>query len=182
MVNEAMKTITINIPDKVDLGLEGRKISVKGPKGEITKDFSQLPLRFFISEKTLNIEVDWPKKRLTALIGTIGAHITNMIKGVLNGYLYRLKVVYAHFPITVKVQGDSVIIQNFSGEKHPRSAKIVGDAKVTAKGDEVIVEGINLENVSQTAANIELATTFRDKDPRVFLDGIYISEKGEGLI
>ena len=182
MVNEAIKTITIDIPDKVDLRLEGRKISVKGPKGEITKDFSQLPLRFSLSERTLTIEVDWPKKRLIALIGTIGVHITNMIKGVRNGYLYRLKVVYAHFPITVKVQGNSIIIQNFSGEKHPRSAKIIGDTKVTAKGDEVIVEGIDLENVSQTAANIELATTFRDKDPRVFLDGIYISEKGEGQI
>jgi large subunit ribosomal protein L6 len=180
MVNEAVKAVTIQIPDKVDLKLEGRKISVKGPKGELTRDFSRLPINFSLSDKTLTIEVNWPKKKLISLIGTIGALINNMIKGVQKGYTYKLKVVYAHFPITVKVQRDSVIIQNFSGERYSRIAKIVEGTKVTTKGDEIIVEGIDLEKVSQTAANIELATILKDKDPRVFLDGIFISEKGEG--
>jgi large subunit ribosomal protein L6 len=57
----------------------------------------------------------------------------------------------------------------------------VGDSKVKASGDEIIIQGINLEEVSQTAANIEQSTKIKDKDQRVFLDGIYVFEKKEGM-
>ena len=182
MNNDGIKSVAIQIPDGVDIRLEGQKVTVRGNKGELTRDFSPVPVNFSLVGKTLTITAAKPRKREIALMGTIGAHVENMLKGVQNGYTYRLKVVYAHFPITVKVQGKTVIIQNFTGERHPRTSKIVGDSKVTVKGDEILVEGVNLEEVSQTAANMELATTIRDKDPRVFLDGIYISEKGEGQI
>nr|AJS13058.1 50S ribosomal protein L6P, large subunit ribosomal protein L6 [uncultured archaeon] len=182
MNNEGIKSIVIPIPEGVDLLVEGQKISVRGHKGEITRDFSPVPVGFSLSERTLTITTANPRKREIALIGTLGVHIENMLKGVQKGYTYRLKVVYAHFPITVKVQGKTVVIQNFTGERHPRTSKIVGDSKVTVKGDEILVEGVDLEKVSQTAANMELATKSKDKDPRVFLDGIYISEKGEGQI
>jgi large subunit ribosomal protein L6 len=59
--------------------------------------------------------------------------------------------------------------------------KIRGDVKVSTKEDDVLVQGIRLEDVSQTAANIEHATKVRRKDPRVFLDGIFIYEKKEGM-
>jgi large subunit ribosomal protein L6 len=104
-----------------------------------------------------------------------------MITGVKKGFTYKLKIVFSHFPISVKVQGNTVLIENFTGERNPRRAKIVGDAKVKVVGDDVIVQGINLEDVSQTAANIEQATKVRRKDPRVFLDGIYLYEKSEGM-
>jgi large subunit ribosomal protein L6 len=57
----------------------------------------------------------------------------------------------------------------------------MGDTKVTVKGEDIIVQGISLEDVSQTAANIQNSTKIRNKDPRVFLDGIYVFEKHEGL-
>jgi large subunit ribosomal protein L6 len=44
-----------------------------------------------------------------------------------------------------------------------------------------VVQGLNLEDVSQTAANIEQATKVKKKDPRVFLDGIYVYEQNEGM-
>ncbi|MEM2500147.1 MAG: 50S ribosomal protein L6, partial [Candidatus Bathyarchaeia archaeon] len=94
----------------------------------------------------------------------------------------KLKIVYAHFPISVKVSGDKVLIENFMGERAPRIAKIVGNTKIIVKGDDVIVQGINLEEVSQTAANIEQATRIKERDPRRFLDGIYVYEKLEGLV
>ena len=115
------------------------------------------------------------------MIGTICAHINNMMKGVSKGFTYKLKIVYAHFPISVKVEGDKILIENFLGERAPRVAKIVGNTKVFVKGDDVIVQGINIEEVGQTAANIEQATRIKNKDPRKFLDGIYIYEKHEGL-
>jgi large subunit ribosomal protein L6 len=106
-----------------------------------------------------------------------------MVRGVTSGYTYKLKIVYAHFPVTVKVQEKErrLTIENFGGEKTPRIVKIVGSAKVKVVSDEVHVQGSSLRDVSQTAANIQTATKIKDKDQRVFLDGIYIFEKSEGM-
>jgi large subunit ribosomal protein L6 len=101
-----------------------------------------------------------------------------MIEGATKGYTYRLKVVFSHFPMKVGVKGSEVIIENFLGEKYPRRATIRGRSKVEVKGDQVLVTGPDLEEVSQTAANVEQATIIRNKDPRVFQVGIYIVSKG----
>ncbi len=102
-----------------------------------------------------------------------------MIKGVTEGFVYKMKIVYSHFPIKASVKGNEFIIENFLGEKSARKAKLFGNVKVTIKGSDVIIEGINREEVGQTAANIEAATKVKDKDVRVFQDGIYIVSKGE---
>ncbi|HDM44934.1 MAG TPA: 50S ribosomal protein L6, partial [Candidatus Bathyarchaeota archaeon] len=107
--------------------------------------------------------------------------INNMIKGVTEGFVYKMKIVFSHFPISVRVDGDQVLIENFTGEKSPRRAKIIGDTKVTVKGDDIIIEGIDINAVSQTAANIQQATKIKNKDPRVFLDGIYVYETSSGV-
>ncbi|MBS7636637.1 50S ribosomal protein L6 [Candidatus Bathyarchaeota archaeon] len=171
----------VQIPDDVELTLEGKKVTVKGVKGTLTRDFSYVPVSMELQGKSLRIWANWPRKKESALVGTIHAHINNMITGVRKGFTYKLKIVFSHFPISVKVQDGMVLIENFTGERNPRKAKIVGSAKVRVSGDDVIVQGINLEEVSQTAANIEQATKVRRKDPRVFLDGIYLYEKSEGM-
>jgi large subunit ribosomal protein L6 len=81
----------------------------------------------------------------------------------------------------VKTKENTVSIENFTGERSPRFVKIIGDVKVSVKEDDIMVQGINLEDVSQTAANIEQATKVKSKDPRVFLDGIFIYEKHEEM-
>ena len=90
-----------------------------------------------------------------------------------------MKIVYSHFPMRVNVKDRNVVIENFLGERHPRFADIRGDTEVSVKGDTVTLKGINKEDVSQTAANIEKAAVIRGYDPRVFQDGIYITFKGE---
>jgi large subunit ribosomal protein L6 len=100
-----------------------------------------------------------------------------MIKGVSKGFTYKLKIVFAHFPIFVEIRGREIWIKNFCGERRLRIAKIVGNVSVKVEGDDVIVQGINLEEVSQTAANIQQATKIKRKDPRIFLDGIYVYSK-----
>jgi large subunit ribosomal protein L6 len=104
-----------------------------------------------------------------------------MITGVRKGFTYKLKIVFSHFPISVKTKEKTILIENFTGERNPRKARIIGNAQVKIQGDDVVVQGINLEEVSQTAANIEQATRIRRKDPRVFLDGVYVYEKAEGM-
>jgi large subunit ribosomal protein L6 len=172
---------TIQVPDNVDATLQGKKVSVKGAKGSLTRDFSFAPIAIEAEGKNIRIWAKWPRKKEAALVGTIYSHIQNMITGVTKGYSYKLKIVFSHFPISIKLQGRSVLIENFTGERRARSVKIIGDVKVKLEPDDIIVEGANLEDVSQTAANIEQATKVRNKDPRVFLDGIYVYERNEGV-
>ena len=178
----AIETVaTVEIPDGVEGKLEGRIVTIKGEKGELTRDFSHAPIKIRLEGKTVTVQASWPRKKEAALVGTIRSHVQNMIKGVTKGFTYKLKIVFSHFPITVKIKEKTLTIANFTGERNPRTAKIMGDTKVMVKGDDVIVQGINLEDVSQTAANIQNATKIRRKDPRVFLDGIYVYEKHEGI-
>ena len=111
----------------------------------------------------------------------MAAHIKNMITGVTKGFTYKLKIVFTHFPVQVTVEGDKVVIRNFLGERAPRVAKIMPGVKVEVTKEDVIVKGIDIEAVGQTAANIEQATRIKEKDLRVFLDGIYIYEKQVGM-
>jgi len=111
------------------------------------------------------------------MVGTLAAHISNMIVGVTKGYEYKMKVVYSHFPIQLKSASDELVINNFLGERKSRSAKVLDGAKIEIGKDEVMVKGIDKERVGQTMANIEQATRVRGFDIRVFQDGIYLVEK-----
>jgi len=171
----------VEIPEGVDVKIDGRVITVSGEKGTLTKDFSHAPISIQKEGKLIKIRTEWPRKKEAAIVGTVSSHIRNMITGVTKGFTYKLKIVFSHFPISVKVEDKKVLIENFTGERSARIAKILGDAKVSVKSEDVIVQGINLEEVSQTAANIEQATRVKVKDPRVFLDGIYVFERLEGM-
>ena len=171
----------IQVPDGVEVGLAGRKVTVKGDKGTLTRDFSYVPISIDVNGKTIRVWAEWPRKKEASLVGTIHSHIQNMISGVQKGFSYKLKIVFSHFPISVKVQGKTVLIENFTGERRARKAKIVGDVQVKVQSEDIVVQGLNLEDVSQTAANIEQATKVKKKDPRVFLDGIYVYERNEGM-
>jgi len=170
---------TIKIPEGVDVSVNGRAVTVTGPKGTLTRNFSDAPVIIKLQGDEISVETSWPRKKEAALVGTVYSHIKNMITGVTKGFTYKLKIVFAHFPISVKTKGNTILIENFTGERSARTAKIQGDTKVTVKGEDVIVQGINLEDVSQTAANMEQATRVKRKDPRVFLDGIYVFERLE---
>ncbi|MCL2359724.1 MAG: 50S ribosomal protein L6 [Nitrososphaerota archaeon] len=172
---------TVEVPEDITLEVVGKTISVKGAKGSLTRDFSYAPINIEGEGKNVRISAKWPRKKETALVGTIHSHINNMIVGVTKGYTYKLKIVFSHFPISVKLQGKSIHIENFTGERRPRSVEIIGNVKVQIEPEDIIVQGINLEDVSQTAANIEQSTKVRKKDPRVFLDGIYVYERNEGM-
>ena len=104
--------------------------------------------------------------------------LNNMVKGVTDGFTYTLKALYSHFPMTLAVQGNQLIVNNYFGERVPRSANILAgvDVKVQNK-TEIVVSGIDKEAVGQTAANIERSTTVKKRDRRVFQDGIYLIEK-----
>ena len=171
----------VQVPDDVEVAIEGRKVTVKGVKGTLTRDFSHAPISMELNGKNIRVWTEWPRKKEAALVGTVCSHIQNMITGVRKGFTYKLKIVFSHFPISVKVKDKTILIENFTGERTARKARIMGDTQVKVQSEDIIVQGINLEDVSQTAANIEQATKVKRKDPRVFLDGIYVYEKSEGM-
>jgi large subunit ribosomal protein L6 len=168
----------IEVPDKIQLSIAEGAITVKGPKGTLIRNFDLRRIKVVQNGKKVAVRCEYPRIKDKAMVGTIESHILNMIHGVLQGYEYKMKTVYSHFPIKASVKGPVFLIENFLGERHPRKAKIIGGTKVVVKGDEVSLSGINIEEVGQTAANIELATKIRGFDPRVFQDGIYITFKG----
>ncbi len=117
-------------------------------------------------------------------VRTVASHIQNMIIGVTKGFRYKMKIVYAHFPMNLKVQGDKIIIENYLGERGTREAKLLPGVKVKVQKDDVIIEGIDKEAVGQTAANIHRAAKLtgkrkmsphgREGSGPGILDGIYL--------
>jgi len=168
----------IDIPDGVDVQIDRSMVAVSGSKGKLERDFWYPNISIEVVNSSVKVDSGIQNRRQKAIIGTFASHIANMVDGVTEGFEYRLKIVYSHFPIQVKIAGNEVLIINFLGERKDRRANIVGSSKVEIDGDEVIVTGINKEDVGQTAANIEQATKIRRFDPRVFQDGIYITFKG----
>jgi len=167
----------IEIPPGVNARLEGSVLTVSGPKGTLVRDmrFPQIDVRIADGEVIVSTASD--KRRFLAMSGTLEAHVKGMFRGVVEGYEYRMKVVYSHFPIQLKLQGNRLEIGNFLGEKQPRTAKIIEGVTVKIGNDEVTLTGIDKEKVGNTAANIEHATKITKRDPRVFQDGIYITER-----
>ncbi|MBW9221175.1 50S ribosomal protein L6 [Methanothermococcus sp. SCGC AD-155-M21] len=167
----------IEIPDNVSVDVNGSEITVKSGGKELKRVLSYPGIVIKKEDNKVVIECLYPRKKHAAIIGTFLSHIENMIKGVTEGFEYKLKIRYAHFPMKVVVKGNEVIIDNFLGEKHPRKAKIMDGVTVKVSGEDIIVKGIDKEKTGQTAANIEQATRVKGRDIRVFQDGIYIIEK-----
>jgi len=178
MVKQALVEEMIEIPRDVSVDLTESTIIVKGPKGELKRDFNHAHVSIIKENNVIKTQNYFPRKKERALVGTIASHIRNMLKGVTDGFIYKMKIVYSHFPISVEVKGKEVLIKNFTGERSHRRARIFGNTSVRMEGkDTLLIEGINIEEVAQTAANIQQSTKIRKKDIRVFMDGIYVSEK-----
>jgi len=168
---------TIAIPGGVSISKEGNTVKVKGPKGELSRNFADPRVIIAIGEGEVSISCEYPRTKDKAMVGTFAAHIRNMFKGVTDGYTYTLKIVFSHFPMKVAVKDNRVEINNYLGGHDPRYADIVGGCKVKITGADVTVEGIDIEACGQTAANLEKATSRLGFDKRIFQDGIYITHK-----
>lgn len=172
---------TLDIPKGVSIVLKKRMLHFDGPLGKTHKNFRAIPVDIKVSDDKITIKAQGKRKRDYAILHTARSIIRNICEGLIIGYTIKMKIVFAHFPITVKTDNGMVLIENFQGEHAARTAKIVGDVKVVPKGEDVILTGRVWTDVTQTAANIEQHTKVKNKDHRVFLDGIYAYEKKKGI-
>jgi len=171
------------IPAGVDVSIKSRIVVVKGPRGELSKNLRHVDMEIkFVAKDKLKFGVYHGNRKHVACIRTVRSLINNMIIGVTKGFQYKMRYVYAHFPINVIIADDakSVEIRNFLGQKVIFHVKMLEGVKVeisAAQKDELVITGNNLEAVSQSAANIQQACLVKNKDIRKFLDGIYVSER-----
>ncbi|KAG5255351.1 60S ribosomal protein [Salix suchowensis] len=152
-----MKTIlsseTMDIPDGVKIKINARVIEVEGPRGKLSRDFKHLNLDF---------------QKTSAAIRTALSHVENLITGVTKGYRYKMRFVYAHFPINASITNSNTAIEirNFLGEKKVRKVDMLDGVTI-----------LRSEKVKD-----ELKCHVKNKDIRKFLDGIYVSEKGTVVV
>jgi len=176
-IPEVKKQITV--PDGVTASFENNVLTIKGEKGELSRTFIHPKIEMKVNGNIVEINSKKVRRKEKALIGTFVAHIKNMIKGVTEGFEYKMKTVFSHFPIKTSVEGNEFVVQNFLGERSARKAKILDGVTIETKGEDVTVQGIDKEKVGQTVANIERATLVKKRDIRVFQDGVYRISKGD---
>ncbi|MAG45363.1 MAG: 50S ribosomal protein L6 [Nanoarchaeota archaeon] len=167
----------IEIPEGVEVKIEDKTLTVKGPKGENQKTLLYPSLSTSVQDNKVALSIKNATKKDKTMIGTFQAHVRNLIKGIREGFIYKIKVCSGHFPMTLANEDNTLVINNFMGEKVPRKAKILSGVEVNIEGDIITLSSFDKEKVGQSAANIELATRRAGFDKRVFQDGCYIIEK-----
>uniref|UniRef100_A0A093V431 60S ribosomal protein L9-B n=1 Tax=Talaromyces marneffei PM1 TaxID=1077442 RepID=A0A093V431_TALMA len=173
--------------DNLTINIRSRIVTVEGPRGKLTKDLSHISVSFGRPDKnTISIELHHGARKGIATLRTVRTLINNLIIGVTRGFLYKMRYVYAHFPINVNIEKNGetgnyeVEIRNFLGEKIVRRITAQAGVEVITSPnvkDELQLSGNSLEAVSQSAADIQQICRVRNKDIRKFLDGLYVSER-----
>ncbi|MBU0591403.1 50S ribosomal protein L6 [Candidatus Micrarchaeota archaeon] len=161
----------VTILEGVNVRIDDQILVVKGPLGELHRTIPKI-VQVKINGNKLELSVNNP-----ALKGTLESVINSMVIGVTTGYKRNLKLLHAHFPISIEVKGRDMFIKNFLGEKQPRKTIVVGTTKVDVKGQSVTISGPDKEAVGQTIGNMKNAMKIKKKDARTFQDGIYELDK-----
>ncbi|KAF8358438.1 hypothetical protein PRIPAC_93433 [Pristionchus pacificus] len=105
---------TVTFPEGVTFTVKNRIVHVTGPRGTLRSDFRHLYMEMErVGKNQLRVRMNWARVRDELLFGTrkeisairtVCTHINNMVKGVTKGYRYKMRSVYAHFPINVSMQ------------------------------------------------------------------------------
>ena len=172
-----MPRTELEIPDDVSAEVEHLELTVEGPNGSVTRRLWYPDVSVGVEDDHVVVESDADDAKTDSTLGTFESHVRNMFHGVTEGWEYEMEVFYSHFPMQVTVEGDEVVIENFLGEKAPRRTTIHGDTEVDVSEELVTLRGPSIEDVGQTAADIEQLTRVQKKDVRVFQDGVYITGK-----
>jgi len=169
----------VEIPQGVQVTIEGRSVTAKGKNGEIKREIKSPKVILKKEDSRIILTSSKVTKNEKTQVNTYAAHIKNMMSGASDGHTYELKICSGHFPMNVSVAGGELIIKNFIGEKNPRKLKIKHGVKVKIDGDKITVEHTDKEVAGQTAASIEQLTRRPGFDTRIFQDGIFITKKGQ---
>jgi len=160
--------------------LEGTKLDISGPRGSVSRIFNHPKVKLSVEGVNVVLKMEGDKRRDKRMAFTYRAHIKNMIFGVLKGFKYELSLVYAHFPVQMKMQGQEFSLENFYGEKSPRKVLLPQGVKINllAKEKKIFIESNDIELAGQAVTRLEQLTRIVGKDKRIFQDGIYLVHRG----
>tara|TARA_Y100000310_G_C20501310_1_gene724140 strand:- start:265 stop:810 length:546 start_codon:yes stop_codon:yes gene_type:complete len=176
-------TKEIELSEGVTAQLEDSSLKVKGPKGEVERNFTHPKVDIKIEGHKIILHGSKATKREKTLIGAFESHIKNMVQGVQEPHIYKLKICSGHFPMNVAVAGQELVIKNLFGESVPRRVALIPGADVKVEGTEILVTSPNKELAGQMAAKIESLCRITNRDRRIFQDGCYIIHKsGRDLV
>lgn len=179
-------TVTVKIPRKVAVEVNGRTVTVTGPKGSLKQNFDHISITLTkLGKRTVKLDMYYASRKQLACVKSVQSHIRNMVTGVTEGYKYIMRFAYSHFPINVAISSDKkrLEIRNYLGERRVRFVTI--PEGVTAvrtpnnvQKDQLELTGIDINAVGRCASLVNQACKAKNKDIRKFLDGIYVSMKG----
>ncbi|XP_076944389.1 large ribosomal subunit protein uL6z/uL6y-like [Bidens hawaiensis] len=180
----------MDIPDGIEIKVKAKIIEVTGPRGTLTRNFKHLNLHFMLitdaesGKRKLKVDAWFGSRKTTAAIRTALSHVSNLIIGVTQGFRYKMRFVYAHFPINASITNSNTAIEirNFLGEKKVRKVDMLDGVTVVRSEkvkDELVLDGNDIELVSRSCALINQKCHVKNKDIRKFLDGIYVSDKAK---
>ena len=167
----------IELPQEVSAAFSNSFLTVKGPKGELKKEFKSPKVALSAGQGKIKVSCARATKREKRMVYTFISHIKNMVVGVQKPFVYKLKICSGHFPMNVTVTNGKFQVKNFLGEKNPRVLNIKPGANIKIEGEIITIESPDKDIAGQVASDIELLTRITDKDLRRFQDGIYITEK-----
>lgn len=140
----------ITIPEGVEVKIDDNKVDVKGPKGEIQKEFRP-EFKIEIKESKILISPKIINKNTNALWGLTRSLIANMVEGVKEGFERKLKIEGLGY--RAQIVGDNLELS--VGFSHPVRVKMPENVKFSLEEKNVIsISGPDLETVSQVAAKI----------------------------
>jgi len=177
MKAELKKEIVLG--EKVSAELKGTSLKIKGPKGEVERNFPDPQVSIKLQEGKVVVHASKASKRIKMQFGSINSHIKNMIQGVKEPHVYKMKICSGHFPMNVAVTGQEIIIKNFFGETVPRRAALPKGVEVKVSGNDITISSPNLEAAGLAASTIENLCKITNRDIRRFQDGCYITQKPE---
>ena len=171
--------ITTELPEGFSAEYEDGVLTVEADGEEVSRKLQHAMIDVDVAEGEIAFSTESTKKNVTSIVKTFQSHVQNMVDGLEDEHVYKMKGVYAHFPMTVKTENNQVVIDNFMGERNPRKVDIMDGVTVEVDGDDLTLRGADKDAVSQTAARVEQICHKGNRDPRTFQDGVYITSKGE---
>jgi large subunit ribosomal protein L6 len=170
--------LTTELPEGFTAEYEDGTITVEAEGQEVSRKLEHAMIDVEVADGEIVFSTDRTQKDIKSIVKTFQSHVNNMIEGIQDEHVYKMKGVYAHFPMTVKKENNKVVIENFMGERKPREIEIMDGVEVSIDGEDLELRGPDKEAVGQTAGRIEQACKKGNRDPRTFQDGVYITSKG----
>lgn len=170
----------IEIPSEISCEFVDSTLKCRKDSNELSRKADIPGIKVKVKDNKIIFECERGNKKEFKIIKSYLAHLKNMFLGLQQSFVYKLEACNVHFPMTLKVEKEKLVIGNFLGEKIPRFAKILPGVNIEVNGQKIMVSSRDKEAAGQTAANFEKATRIKNRDRRVFQDGIFLVERPRG--